>query len=116
MIVRHDVTADTYYPLPFTAETLRGLQEAFRDHASHLELERGETDDGVSFVSVTVPGADFDDAPPCITRGEVTGPDGASKLGWQMVRGGDGPLYEFETEREVAEFLGSGGLTSDRLE
>ena len=32
----------------------------------------------------------------------------ASKLGWQMHRGGEGPLYEFATEREVAEFFGSG--------
>ena len=38
------------------------------------------------------------DAPPCITRNE---------RGWQLHRGGDGPLYEFASEREVAEFVGS---------
>jgi hypothetical protein len=32
---------------------------------------------------------------------------------WSGVR--RAPLYEFATEREVAEFLGSGGLASDRL-
>jgi hypothetical protein len=101
MIVRDDVTAETYCPLPTTDEALRGLQEAFREHAGHLELELGNTDTGVPFVSVTVPGAGFDDAPPCITRNE---------RGWQMVRGGDGPLYEFATEREVAEFLGARGM------
>jgi hypothetical protein len=100
MIIRHDSTPDTYNPLPITDEALRCLQEAFRDHAPHLELDLGDTDTGLPFVSVTVPGADFDEAPPCITRNE---------RGWQMVRGGDGPLYEFASEREVAEFLGSGG-------
>jgi hypothetical protein len=72
---------DTYDPLPFTDEALRGLE--------------------LPFVSVTepgVPGAGADDAPPCITRGE---------RGWQMVRGDEGPLYEFATEWEVAEFVGS---------
>jgi hypothetical protein len=43
------------------------------------------------------PRARFDDAPPCITRAE---------RGWQMHRGGDGPLYEFATAQEVAEFFG----------
>jgi hypothetical protein len=52
----------------------------------------------VPFVSVTVPGV-TEDAAACITRNE---------RGWQMHRGGDGPLYEFATEREVAEFFGSG--------
>jgi hypothetical protein len=98
MIIRHDVTAETYCPLPCTDEALRGLEDAFRDHASHLELERGYTDTGEPFVVVTDPRAGFDDAPPCITRGE---------RGWQMVRGEDGSLYEFATEREVAEFFGS---------
>jgi hypothetical protein len=107
MIIRHDVTADTYAPLPATDEALRRLKTAFRIHASHLELDLGCTDTGEPFVIVTDPGAGFDDDWPIITRGEH---------GWQMVRGGEGPLYEFATEREVAEFLGSGGLTSDRLE
>jgi hypothetical protein len=106
MIIRYDVTAETYAPLPFSDEALRCLQEAFRDHAGHLELELGGTDDDVPFVSVTVPGV-TEDAVPIITRGEVTGPDGASKLGWQMHRGGEGALYEFATEREAAEFVGS---------
>jgi hypothetical protein len=98
MIIRHDVTADTYVPLPATDEALSGLRKAFRDHAGHLELERGDADTGVPFVVVTVPGAGFDDAPPNITRGERC---------WQMHRGGAGPLYEFATEREVAEFFSS---------
>jgi hypothetical protein len=46
-------------------------------------------------------------APPCITRGEVTGLDGTRSLGWQMHRGGEGPLYAFATAREAAEFFGS---------
>jgi hypothetical protein len=96
MIIRHDVTADTYTPLPSPDEALRRLQEAFRDHAPHLALDLGYTDTGVPFVTVTDPCAGFDDAPPCITRGE---------RGWQMVRGADGPLYEFATAQEVAEFL-----------
>jgi hypothetical protein len=96
MIIRDDVTADTYAPLPATDEALSGLQEAFRIYAPHLELERGDTDTGVPFVSVTDPRADFEDGSPCITRAE---------RGWQMHRGGNGPLYEFVTEREVAEFL-----------
>jgi hypothetical protein len=98
MIVRHDITADTYAPLPITDEALRRLQEAFRDHAPDVALDLGETDTGVPFVSVIDPGAGFDDAPPCITRNE---------RGWQMVRGEEGPLNEFATEREAAEFLGS---------
>jgi hypothetical protein len=108
MIIRHDVTAETYCPLPITDEALRRLQEAFRDHAPDVELELGDTDDGLPFVSVTVPGV-TEDVHLVITRGEVTGPDGVSSLGWQMHRGGKGPLYEFATAREVAEFLGSGG-------
>jgi hypothetical protein len=108
MIIRDDVTADTYAPLPITDEALSGLgtaddgfailEEAFRDHAPHLELERGDDDTGVPFVVVTVPGAGLDDAPAVITRGE---------RGWQMHRGGNGPLYEFASEREVAEFFRS---------
>jgi hypothetical protein len=98
MIIRNEITADTYVPLPAIDEALSGLKEAFRIHAPHLGLELGDTDTGVPFVSVTDPRADFDDAPPCITRNE---------RGWQMHRGGDGPLYEFATEREVAEFVGS---------
>jgi hypothetical protein len=101
MIIRHDVTADTYHPLPCTDEVLRGLEWAFRVHAPHLHRDFGSTDTGVPFVSVTVPGAGFDDARPIITR---------SEHGWQMHRGGEGPLYEFATAREVAEFFQSGGL------
>jgi len=44
----------------------------------HLALDLGYTDTGLPFVSVTVPGAGFDDAPPIITRGE---------RGWQMPPG-----------------------------
>ena len=95
MIIRDDVTAETYCPLPITDEAMSGLKEAFRDNAPHLELERGDTETGEPFVVVTVPGG-FDDAPPNITRGEH---------GWQVHRGGDGSLYEFATEREVAEFF-----------
>jgi hypothetical protein len=96
MIIRHDVTAATYDPNPITDEALRCLQEVFREHAGHLGLERGDDDTGVPFVVVTVPGFGFDAAPPIITRGE---------RGWQMHRGEDGPLYEFVTAREAAEFL-----------
>jgi hypothetical protein len=100
MIIRHDITAETYCPLPTTDEALSGLKEAFRDHAPHLGLELGYTDTGVPFVSVTGgPGFGFDDAPPCVTRGGH---------GWQMVRGEEGPLYEFATAQEAAEFFGSG--------
>jgi hypothetical protein len=105
MIIRDDITADTYNPLPFSTADLQHLgkaddgfailKNAFRDHAPHLELESGDTETGEPFVVVTDPGAGFDDAPPCITRGE---------RGWQMHRGEEGPLYEFATAREVAEF------------
>jgi hypothetical protein len=105
MILRDDVTAETYEPIPFSTADLRRLKKAFRDHAPHLELESCDTETGEPFVVVTVPGV-TEDAAACITRGE---------RGWQMVRGSDGPLYEFATEQEVAEFLGSGGLASDRL-
>ena len=97
MIVRDDITAETYCPLPFSTADLQHLKNAFRVHAPHLGLELGDTETGVPFVSVTDPRAGFDDAPPSITRNE---------RGWQMVLGGDGPLSEFATEREVAEFLG----------
>lgn len=100
MIIRNDITAETYCPLPFSTADLQHLKNAFRIHAPHLGLELGDTDTGVPFVSVTDPRADFEDGSPCITRAE---------RGWQMHRGGNGPLYEFACEREVAEFLGSGG-------
>jgi hypothetical protein len=100
MIIRDDVTAETYCPLPATDEALSGLKEAFRIHAPHLELESGDTETGEPFVVVTVPGVAAD-AAACITRNE---------RGWQMHRGGEGPLYEFTTAQEVAEFVGSGGL------
>jgi hypothetical protein len=118
MLIRHDVTSETYDPLPFSAAAYRRLgkaddgfailRKAFRDHAPHLELDLGYIDTGAPFLVVTEPGAGLDDAPAVITRGEVKGPDGASKLGWQMHQGDDGPLYVFASEREVAEFLGSG--------
>ena len=94
-------TAATYRPLPFSSADYRGLKKDFRVHAPDVELDLGYTDDGLPYVFVTVPGADFEDGSPCITRNE---------RGWQMHRGGDGPLYEFSTEREVAEFFWSGGL------
>ena len=99
MIIRNDVTADTYRPLPFPTADLQHLKNAFQDHTPDVELDLGYTDTGLPFISVTVPGAGFNDAAPCITLGE---------RGWQMHWGGDGPLYEFATEREVAEFVGQG--------
>jgi hypothetical protein len=100
MMVRDDITAETYCPLLLSTADLQHLKKAFRDHAPdlELELELGHTDTGIPFVTVTDPAAGFDAAPPCVTRAE---------RGWQMHRGGNGPLYEFETEREIAEFLGS---------
>jgi hypothetical protein len=65
-------------------------------NAPDVELDRGQTDTGEPHISVSDPRAGFDDAPPCITRNE---------RGWQMVRGGNGTLYEFATAREVAEFF-----------
>jgi hypothetical protein len=110
MIIRNDITADTYNPLPFSNADFRRLQEAVRVHAPDVVLDLCNTDDGVDahdvpYVSVTVPGAGLDDAPPCITRNE---------RGWQMVRGEGWPLYEFATEREIAEFLGSGMIRPRR--
>jgi hypothetical protein len=99
MIIRNDITPETYAPIPITDEALRRLKKAFRVHAPAVELDLGHTETGLPFVTVTAPRAGFDDAPPCITRNE---------RGWQMVRGGEGPLYEFPTEREVAEFVVSG--------
>lgn len=96
MIVRNDVTAETYEPIPFSTAYLRRLKEAFRGPpASHLDLDLGYTDTGAPFLTVTAP--EFTEEALIITRGE---------RGWQMVRGGDGPLYEFATAQEVAEFLG----------
>jgi hypothetical protein len=97
MIVRNDITADTYCPHPFSTAVYRRLKKDFRVHASDVQLDRGYTDDGKPYVSVTVPG--ITDEAVIITRNERS---------WQMHRGGDGPLYEFATKREVAEFLGSG--------
>jgi hypothetical protein len=90
-------TAETYRPVPFSTVDYRGLKKAFLDRAPKLELDLGHTDTGIPFVSVMDPRAGFNDAPPCITR---------SEHGWQMHRGGDGPLYEFATAQEVAEFFG----------
>jgi hypothetical protein len=98
MIVRDDITAETYCPVLFSSADYRRLKKAFRDHATGLELDLAQTDTGAPFLTVTDPAASFDDAPPCITRNE---------RGWQMHRGGDGPLYEFATTQEVAEFVGS---------
>jgi hypothetical protein len=100
MIIRHDVTADTYDPRLIPDEALQSLQEAFGVHAPDVDLDLSYTDDGVAahdvpYVSVTVPG--ITDEAVIIIR---------SERGWQMHRGGNGPLYEFATEREVAEFLG----------
>ena len=98
MIIRHDVTAETYAPLQFTNEALRGVQEAFRDHAPpDVELDLDYTDTGEPFLIVGEPGAGLDDA--IITRGEH---------GWQMHRGENGPLYQFASAREAAEFVGAG--------
>jgi hypothetical protein len=98
MIIRNDVTAETYCRIPFSSVDLRRLKKAFRDHAPHLGLDLGYTDTGEPLLTVTDPADGFEDAAACITRNE---------RGWQMHRGGDGPLYEFETAREVAEFVGA---------
>jgi hypothetical protein len=100
MIIRHDVTAETYCPLPWSPADFSRLKEAFRINAPAVELDCGQTETGEPHISVMIPGVDFEDGSPCITRNE---------RGWQMVRGGDGPLYEFETAQESAEFLGSKG-------
>jgi hypothetical protein len=94
-------TAETYCPLPFSTADYRRLRKAFRDHAPDVALDRGYTETGEPFLTVGDPCAGFNDAWPIITRNE---------LGWQMHRGGNGPLFEFATAQEVAEFLGSGGL------
>jgi hypothetical protein len=96
MIVRNDITADTYCPLPFSTAAYCRLKKDFRVHASDVQLDRGYTDDGKPYVSVTVPGITEDAV--IIIR---------SERGWQMHRGGDGPLFEFASETEVADFFGS---------
>jgi hypothetical protein len=101
MIALDNVTAETYCPLPFSDADYRRLRKAFRAHAPDVDLDHGYTETGAPFLPVGEPGAGFDDDWPIITRNE---------RGWQMHRGGNGPLYEFATEGEVAEFLGSGGL------
>jgi hypothetical protein len=94
-------TSETYCPLPFSTADYRRLRKAFRDHAPDVALDRGHTDTGAPFLTVGEQGAGLDDDWPIITRNE---------RGWQMHRGGNGPLFEFATAQEVAEFLGSGGL------
>jgi hypothetical protein len=101
MIALDNVTAETYCPLPFSDADYRRLRKAFRAHAPDVDLDHGYTETGAPFLPVGEPGAGFDDDWPIITRNE---------RGWQMHRGGNGPLYEFATEGEVAEFLGSGDL------
>ena len=96
MVIRNDITTDTYVPIQFSTADLRRIKKEFRARVPDLELDLGDTDDGIPVVFVTVPGADFEDGSPCITRNE---------RGWQMVRGGNGPLYEFASEREIAEFF-----------
>jgi hypothetical protein len=86
MIIRNDITSETYTPLPITDEALRRLKKAFRDHAPDVALNLGYTDTEAPFLTVTAPELTEDAL--IITRNE---------RGWQMVRGGDGPLYEFET-------------------
>ena len=97
MIIRNDITAETYCPLPFSTADLRRLKKEIRVHVPDVALDLSYADDGKPYVSVTVPGAFDEDGPIIIIiiRSEVTGLDGNSKLGWQMHRGGDGPLYEF---------------------
>jgi hypothetical protein len=63
-------------PLKFTPADYRHLKKTFRDHAPHPELDRGHTDTGLPYVSVTHP---WWEVPACITR---------SERGWQMHRGG----------------------------
>jgi hypothetical protein len=101
MIVRDDITAETYCPLPFSTADLRGLENAIEDRVGKLlTLDLGNTETGEPFISVMAPGITWE-AVATIIR---------SEHGWQMHRGGDGPLYEFASEREVAEFFWSGGL------
>ena len=40
-------TFETYRPVPFSTVDLQHLKEAFRDRASHLELDLGHTDTGI---------------------------------------------------------------------
>jgi hypothetical protein len=54
MIVRDDIAAETYEPLPFSPAEYRRLRKAFRDHAPEVALERGPTDTGVSGLRVVV--------------------------------------------------------------
>ena len=96
MIIRNEITAETYCPLPITYADYRRLRKAFREDAPDVDLDHGYTETGAPFLVVGEPGAGLDDDWPCITRNE---------RGWQMHRGGDGPLYEFATAQEVAEFL-----------
>jgi hypothetical protein len=63
-----------------------------------VELDLSYADDGKPYVSVTVPGAFDEDGPIIIIIIR-------SEHGWQMHRGGDGPLYEFATAQEAAEFF-----------
>ena len=66
-------TAETYCPLPFSSADFRRLKKSFRVHAPHLELDLGDTETGEPFISVTIPGAGFDDAPPCQEVAEFFG-------------------------------------------
>jgi hypothetical protein len=43
MIIRNDVTAETYAPIPITDEALLRLKKAFQDHAPDVELDLGHT-------------------------------------------------------------------------
>jgi hypothetical protein len=57
MIVRDDITAETYCPLPFSTADLRGLERAIEDRVGKLlTLDLGNTETGEPFISVMAPG------------------------------------------------------------
>ena len=73
MIIRNDITAETYCPLPITYADYRRLRKAFREDAPDVDLDHGYTETGAPFLVVGEPGAGLDDDWPCITRNERAG-------------------------------------------
>ena len=92
MIIRN-VTAETYCPRQFSNADLRRLKRAFREHAPDVELDRCYSDTGAPYLIVTIPEIAWEDSAWIIIR---------CGGGWQMHCGGDGPLFELASEREVA--------------
>jgi hypothetical protein len=65
MIIRNDITAETYASIPFAAADLRRLKEAFRVHAPDVELARCYTPPRYNpYDAVVETHAVMDDAPP----------------------------------------------------